>query len=180
MKEHTKSYVSLVTLLIVLVIFIQINVLTIMIFELKGTTNQVTKVTKEDIEVSKEVKEWSLKIPKINLSGKIEEGTDQEVINNTIGHFANTPCIEGNVGLIAGCYGYKENYFAELEKLQKGDVILYQYGDEKKEYQVTKNIVIDQKDWSNLSSAKENKITLITGVINEPEKRRCVQAEEIV
>lgn len=179
MKEHTKSYVSLVTLLIALVIFVQTNVLTIMIFELKGNTKLEKEITKEEMQAMEEMKEWKLTIPKIDISASIEEGTTEEIINNSIGHFANTPFLDGNIGLIAGCFGYKENYFANLDKLQQGDVILYQYGDIKKEYKVTKNVIIDQKDWSYLSSTKENKLTLITGVINEPEKRRCVQATKI-
>ncbi|MBO5479298.1 MAG: sortase [Clostridia bacterium] len=177
MKDHTKTYVSLLTLFIALVIFVQTNVLTIMIFELKGTTKQVAQTG--EIEPEEKIKEWKLKIPKIDVSGNIEEGTEEETINNSIGHFTNTPYLDGNVGLIAGCYGYKENYFADLEKLEQGDVILYQYGDQKKEYKVIHNNIIDQKDWSYLSSTNENKLTLITGVVNEPEKRRCVQAEEI-
>lgn len=179
MKEQTKPFVSLLTLFMALVIFIQTNVLTIMIFELKGSTKQECQVVaKEEQEVSK-TKEWQLKIPKINLVSTIEEGTTQEIINNGIGHFSNTPSLDGNVGLIAGCYGYKENDFANIEQLQQGDIIVYQYDGTEKKYQVTRNVVIDQKDWSYLSSTKENKLTLITGVLNEPEKRRCVQAEEM-
>lgn len=179
MKEHTKSYVNIVTLLIALVIFVQTNVLTIMIFELKGTTYKVETIQTQETEKVEETKEWIIKIPKIDLSANISEGTDEEVINNNVGHFTNTPYLDGNIGLIAGCYGYKENHFANLEKLEEGDVILYQYGDDQKEYKVIKNIVIDQKDWSYLSSTEENKLTLITGIVNEPEKRRCVQTEEV-
>lgn len=180
MKEHNKSYVSLLTLLIALVIFVQTNVLTIMIFELKGTTNKEVQVISEEKTVEvEETKEWKIKIPKIDISADIIEGTQEEVINDYVGHFTNTPYINGNIGLIAGCYGYKENYFADLEKLEEGDVILYQYGNEHMEYEVIKNVVIDQKDWSYLSSTEDNKLTLITGVINQPEKRRCVQAQEI-
>jgi len=36
------------------------------------------------------------------------------------------------------CDGYEENYFADLEKLEEGDVILYQYGEQYKQYQVTR------------------------------------------
>ena len=153
MKETTKSYLSLVTLLIVLVIFVQINVLTIMIYDLKGSITPQKIVTKEEIMQTKEISEWKISIPKIDMVGLIEEGT---------------------------CYGYKENYFSNLENLQQGDVICYQYGNAKKQYKVKDNIIIDQKDWSYLSSTKENKLTLITGVVNQPEKRRCVQAEEIL
>jgi LPXTG-site transpeptidase (sortase) family protein len=183
MKEHKSIYVCLLTLFAVLLIFIQVNVLTIMVFELMGTTNSVAvtedKIITETEENNEESKEWVLKIPKIDVCGIIEEGTDEEIINNSIGHFSSTPYLDGNVGLIAGCYGYKENYFANLDQLEEGDVLLYQYGDEHREYKVVSNAIIDQKDWSSLSSTEENKLTLITGVINESTKRRCIQAEEI-
>jgi LPXTG-site transpeptidase (sortase) family protein len=187
MKEHKSIYVCLLTLFAVLLIFVQMNVITIMIFELRGTTTKVAvtedKViaeTEEEENAEETTKEWILKIPKINVYGIVEDGTDEETINNSIGHFSNTPCLDGNIGLIAACYGYKENYFANLDQLEEGDVLLYQYGDEHREYKVVSNTIIDQKDWSNLSSTEENKLTLITGVINESSKRRCVQAEEII
>ena len=44
---------------------------------------------------------------------------------------------------------------------------------------MTKNIIIDEKDWTHLNNTNENKITLITGVVNKPEQRRCVQAKQI-
>ncbi len=139
MKEHTRLCVSLLTLFVTLVIFVQTNVLTIMIFTLKGETKQVIQVAKEtEEEVVQEKMKWQLNIPKISVSGTIVEGTDEETINKQIGHFTNTPCVEGNIGLVAGCDGYEENYFAKLENLELGDVILYQYGEEKKQYQVTR------------------------------------------
>lgn len=190
MKEHTKSYVSIVTLLIALVIFVQTNVLTLMIFQLKGAssqaqtvqTNEVVENTKdtEKTQDVKEITDWTIKIPRIDLTANIQEGTDEEIINNNVGHFTNTPNIDGNIGLIAGCYGYKENHFANLEKLTEGDVIIYQYGDQRKEYKVITNVIIDQKDWSYLTKTQENKLTLITGVVDSQEQRRCVQAIEII
>lgn len=138
-KEHTRLCVSLLTLFATLVIFVQTNVLTIMIFSLKGEERQVVQVEKEVATGGiQETKEWSLKIPKIKVSGTIVERTDEKTINTQIGHFENTPCLEGNIGLVAGCDGYEENYFADLEKLEEGDVILYQYGEQYKQYQVTR------------------------------------------
>lgn len=138
-KEHTRLCVSLLTLFVTLVIFVQTNVLTIMIFSLKREEKQVVQVEKEvKTGMIQETKEWQLSIPKIRVSGRIVEGTDEKTINKQIGHFGNTPCLEGNIGLVAGCDGYEENYFAQLEKLEQGDVILYQYGDEYKQYQVTR------------------------------------------
>lgn len=85
----------------------------------------------------------------------------------------------GIYGLIAASAGYKENYFSQLKDLIEGDVIIYIIGDNKKEYKVTKNIEIEETDWSHLSNREENMLTLITGILEKPENRRCVQAIEI-
>lgn len=181
MNCQSNKYVNLVTLIVVFIIFIQMNFIILMLFKLNDNkfenTNESTTVSKENVY---EIKEWNLKIPKINLSTNIKEGTSEEIINNNIGHFKETDYLEGNIGLIAGSNGYKENHFNKLEELQEDDVILYQYGDKEKQYRVIDNKIINQKDWSYLSKTKLNTITLITGVQNEPEKRRCVQAIEVI
>lgn len=182
MNCQSNKYVNLVTLIVVCVIFIQMNFFLFTLLNLKG--NEITN-TKESTavlheKVIEEIQEWNLKIPKIELVAEIKDGTNEDIINNYIGHFKETEYIEGNIGLIGGCSGYKENHFSRLEELQTGDVILYQYGNDQKQYKVIKNEIINQKDWSCLSKTKENKVTLITGIQNEPEKRRCVQAIEII
>ncbi len=180
MTNNKKCCACLVTLVVALIIFFQTNVLTIMIFELKGNTKQEEQITKEVVQETKNIaNEWKLNIPKINLSYTIEEGTTQEIIDNGIGHFADTAYLDGNIGLVAGCYGYNKNIFQNLDKLQENDVILYNYKGKQQIYQVMKNIIIDEKDWTHLNNTNENKITLITGVVNAPEQRRCVQAKQI-
>lgn len=184
MNCYSKRCINLVTLIIAIVIFIQTNFLTIMIFSLKNNDveTKTTKVeeNKEKLSTQENIEEWKLIIPKINVSAQIEEGTDGEVINNYIGHFTQTPTIDGNVGLVGASAGYKENHFAELEKLQQGDVIIYVKGENRKEYKVTTNVIISQTDWSYLSKTQDNRITLITGILEQPENRRCVQAVEII
>lgn len=179
MNCNSNKYVNLVTLIMVCIIFVQINVLTIMIFSLKKIEVEVEKEELLSNTSIVNTQEWKLKIPKIDVEAKIKEGTDENIINNSIGHFEETQYLEGNIGLVAGCNGYKENYFSRLEELQQGDVIIYEYGGNTKQYKVNLNEVIDQKDWSYLSDTKENKITLITGIKDNQEKRRCVQAIEI-
>ena len=183
MNCYSKRCINLVTLIIAIVIFIQTNFLTIMIFSLKNNDveTKTTKVeeNKEKLSTQETIEEWKLIIPKINVSAQIEEGTDGEVINNYIGHFTQTPSIEGNIGLVGASAGYKENHFAELEKLQQGDVIIYIKGENRKEYKVTTNVIISQTDWSYLSKTQDNRITLITCVENMYEYRRCIQAIEI-
>ena len=95
-----------------------------------------------------------------------------------IGHFEETSKDKGNVGLAAHNRGYENNYFAKLKELKEGDKIIYQYQNTKREYIITKHVIIKDTDWTNLEDTKENTITLITCVENEPEYRRCIQGVE--
>lgn len=178
-----KRCISIVTLIIAVIIFIQTNFLTLMIFSLKNNyvqaNSSVTKDTIKEKNAEAIEEEWRLVIPKINISAEIKEGTSGEVINNYVGHFEETPCDNGNIGLIAASAGYKENYFEKLKDLAEGDIVIYIKGDLKKEYKVTKNTIIKETDWSYLSTTEDNRLTLITGILEEPANRRCVQAVEV-
>ncbi len=180
-----KKCISLVTLVISIVLLIQTNVLTILIFNLKGeiTRNSVEKVQEvqeKNVDYKNETQEeWKLIIPKINIETSIKEGTDEEVINNNIGHFQETPYICGNIGLVGASCGYEKNYFSNLDELSNGDVVIYIKGNDRKEYKVIENTIINETDWSYLHSTSDNRITLITGILEQPQKRRCVQAVEI-
>ena len=117
------------------------------------------KNTQEEnlIQETQETSKWSLEIPSIDLNAPIAEGTTKEIMDEFIGHFEETVKINGNVGLIAHNRGYKNNYFANIKTLQKGDIIIYYY----------------------LEETQENTITLITCVENQPEYRRCIQGKEM-
>lgn len=182
MSCNSKQCINVVTLIIAVIVFIQTNFLTIMLLNLKDNKeNLISKIAYEEqkMEEKNTNEEWKLIIPKIDVSADIKEGTDGVIINNNIGHFTETPYEDGNIGLIAASAGYKENYFSRLHELQKGDIIKYIKGEIKKEYVVESNNVIEQTDWSYLSSTQDNRITLITGILEQPEKRRCVQAKQI-
>lgn len=122
---------------------------------------------------------WKLEIPKINLSANINFGTSEEVMNKYIGHFDNTSLWNGNVGLAAHNRGYPVNYFGRLKELQIGDEIKYTTVYGTKTYKVTISTIIQDTDWSYLEETKDNRITLITCVENQPKYRRCIQAVEI-
>lgn len=122
---------------------------------------------------------WYLEIPKINLKALISEGTEDKVLCNYIGHFSNTGILNGNVGLAAHNRGYEKNFFKDLKELEINDEIIYSYKNNKIVYKVNKIEEINSDDWSLLNISRENKITLITCVENEPEKRLCVQGIEI-
>ena len=121
---------------------------------------------------------WYLEIPCINLKANIKEGTTKEIMDDYIGHFEETSKDIVNIGLSAHNRGYKNNYFENLKKLKEGDIIYYQYQNVKREYVVTKHIIIKDTDWTKLEETDENIITLITCVENQPEYRRCIQGIE--
>lgn len=123
--------------------------------------------------------EWKLEIPKISLCAKISEGTTSKVMDKYIGHFMETSKDNGNVGLAAHNRGYKVNYFSDLKKLEKGDLVIYTYKGKSQKYTVTSKEIIKDTDWSKLENSKVNKLTMITCVENKPEYRLCVQATEI-
>ena len=136
---------------------------------------------KQDEEQAKNEKQeyWYLEIPCINLKADIKEGTSKETMDDFIGHFEETKKDIGNIGLAAHNRGYKNNYFEHLKDLQKGDIIYYQYQNIRKEYNVISQFIIKDTDWSVFEETKENILTLITCVENQPEYRRCVQAKEM-
>lgn len=122
---------------------------------------------------------WFLEIPKINLKANINFGTTEEVMNEFIGHFDETEVWTGNIGLAAHNRGYPVNYFGRLKELKRGDEIRYTTVYGTKIYKVAVSTIIEDTDWSYLQKTKENKLTLITCVENEPKYRRCIQAVEI-
>lgn len=136
-------------------------------------------VKKASVISSKEEADiWQIEIPKIGLIAKIEDGTDKQTLDKSVGHFEETKVEEGNVGLAAHNRGYDVNYFARLKELEEGDEIIYQHNDFKKIYEVKKCKIITDTDWEVLENTEDNNLTLITCVENEPNYRRCIQAEE--
>lgn len=122
---------------------------------------------------------WYITIPAIDLVAQIKEGTTEDILNTSVGHFTESSVLEGNVCLAAHNRGYEKNFFENLKKLSLNDVITYQYGNSKKTYSVKSITIIKETDWSYIEDTSQNKLTLITCVENEPEYRLCVQATEI-
>lgn len=117
----------------------------------------------------------TLEIPSINLKLSIAEGIENDVIAKYIGHFPSTALINGNVGLA----GHNTNEcFANLKEIKKGDEIVYNFLLGSKTYIVDTIVEIQEDDWRYLEDTKDNKITLITCIKNQPTKRLCIQATE--
>lgn len=122
---------------------------------------------------------WYLEIEKIELIAEIMEGTEEEILDNFIGHFSNTPVKIGNVCLAAHNRGYKNNYFSRLKELKIGDKINYYINGNKFVYKVEEILIIYETDWSMLENTKDNRITMITCIENREKYRLCVQAVRI-
>ena len=117
-----------------------------------------------------------IKIDKINFEGLIYEGTSMQTLSKGVGHFENTPYIDGNVCLAA----HNSNlYWAKLHTLSTGDKIHYTCSLGTKEYEVSNISKISETDWSSLENTDTNTLTLITCVKGQKNLRLCVQAKEI-
>ena len=117
----------------------------------------------------------SITINSINLiKAPIKEGTDMTTLNEYIGHFPSTSILEGNVAFCGHNRGYLKNYFENLKNVSLGDEIIYETKYETKIYKISEVKKVQETDVSVLQASKDNKITLITCVENEPELRLCV------
>lgn len=117
-----------------------------------------------------------IKIDKINFEGLIYEGTSMQTLSKGVGHFENTPYIDGNVCLAAH---NSNSYWAKLHTLSAGDKIHYTCFLGTKEYEVSNISKISETDWSSLENIDTNTLTLITCVKGQKNLRLCVQAKEI-
>lgn len=117
-----------------------------------------------------------IKIDKINFEGLIYEGTSMQTLAKGVGHFENTPYLEGNVCLAAH---NSNSYWANLHTLSTGDKIHYTCFLGTKKYEVSNISKISETDWSSLRNTDTNTLTLITCVKGQKNLRLCVQAKEI-
>lgn len=196
MSLYTRNAVNLISIIITIIIFFilnqidfqKINLKDISFKENSGITNNIQEeisseniISNEEESISQKENyeyDWFIEIPIIELVAPIEETVEKEVMNRSVGHFQNTSKWEGNVGLGAHNRGYQVNYFANIKKLKRGDIINYTYEGKIRQYEVSNIVIIKDTDWSYLENTEENKITLITCVENEPNYRRCIQGTE--
>lgn len=140
-------------------------------------TNDDGNVTKEDLtlKINGETVFGVINIPKINYEGLVYEGTNIETLDKGIGHFENSPFLEGNVCLAGHNYSGVWKY---LYTLQNGDKITYTSFLGTKEYEVNKVVQVNATDWTLLEDTDDNILTLVTCVKNELNLRLIVQAIE--
>lgn len=120
-----------------------------------------------------------LTIEKIGLTATVKEGSTSDVLKEYIGHIPETSKYDGNIGLAAHNRGNKYSYFARINELEKGDILVYQTKFYTRKYKVNKKAVILETDWSLLEDDGKNKLTLITCIAEKRNQRLCVQAIQI-
>lgn len=122
-----------------------------------------------------------LKIPRLSIEAPIKDGTSQEVMRTSIGHFIESNYWNGNVALASHNGGTNAHYFEKINQLTTNDEIEYitKYGTRK--YKVKSIQKIESTDWSKVvkNDGKENIITLITCINGKPKYRLCVRGVEI-
>ena len=121
----------------------------------------------------------TLKIPELDLSVKIYEGTTNSVLAKGVGHFKDTSIWNGNVCLAAHNRGTND-YFGEIHELDYGDTIKLTTKKGTRTYKVYSIKKISVNDTSRLQGTADNIITLITCVKNQADDYRwCVQGYEV-
>lgn len=120
----------------------------------------------------------TLKIPAIDLTVKIYQGTGSDTLKKGAGHFTNTSIWNGNACFAAHNRG-ANSYFGEIHTLENGDRITLTTKEGTRMYAVTSVAKISETDNSMLESTSENCITLFTCVRDQREYRWCVRAVEI-
>ena len=109
---------------------------------------------------------------------KIYEGTTPETLNIGIGHFEESPIINGNVSLAGHNRGYDSNPFEKLKNIKKGSKVIYKAMNKLYNYEIIEKEKIEETDFSKIERIGSI-LTLITCIENERNHRLCVTAKEI-
>lgn len=120
----------------------------------------------------------TLKIPALDLSVKVYQGTDSKTLAKGVGHFEETSIWNGNVALAAHNRGVN-NYFGQIHTLEIGEKITLTTKLGTRTYKVTNVCKVSETDRSGLAASSENMLTLYTCVRNQRDARWCVTAVEV-
>lgn len=124
-----------------------------------------------------------LKINKLQVEAPIRDGTSQEIMRTSIGHFYESDYWNGNVSLASHNGGTNAHFFEKINTLNVNDEIEYITKQGARKYRVQSIKKIENTDWSLVvknNNQSENTITLITCINNQPNYRLCVRGVEIL
>ena len=116
-----------------------------------------------------------LKIPAVDLTVKVYEGTDSSTLRKGAGHFVDTSIWDGNVCIAAHNRGVN-HHFGRLHELEMGNKITLTTKLGTRTYEVVSVEKVNELDDSGLAPTAENQLTLYTCVRNQREARWKVVA----
>ena len=120
----------------------------------------------------------TLKIPAIDLSVKVYQGTDSSTLMRGGGHFKDTSIWDGNVCIAGHNRGVRDD-FGELHTLEPGDTITWTTKLGTRTYEVVSVQKVKETDTSGTAATTDNRLTLYTCVRDQRAYRWQVQAVEI-
>ncbi len=120
----------------------------------------------------------TLKIPAIGLTVGIYEGTGSAPLLKGAGHFTNTSIWDGNVALAGHNRGVR-NDFGKIHTLKSGDTITLTTMLGTRTYAVASVEKVSVNDSSGTAATTDNRVTLYTCVMNQPEYRWCVTVVQV-
>lgn len=138
-----------------------------------STTSGYTEVTDDLYYANGSL--GTLKIPAIGLTVKVYQGTDSAALKKGAGHFTDTSIWDGNVAL-AGHNRGVANHFGKIHTLEAGDTITLTTQLGTRTYAVTSVEKVSVTDNSGTAATTDNRVTLYTCVMNQPDYRWCVTA----
>lgn len=124
-----------------------------------------------------------LLIPKLNIEAPIRDGTTQEIMKTSVGHFIESDYWNGNVSFASHNGGTNAHYFEKIHLLNENDEIKYITKLGTKTYKVQEIKRIKSTDWTMVMANSEldvkNTVTLITCINGFDNYRLCVRGIEI-
>ena len=123
-----------------------------------------------------------LKIPAIDVSTVVVEGTTASALRAGAGHYVNTP-LPGEVGNV-GIAGHRTTYgkpFADLDRLKPGDEVVLETPLGTHIYRVSRDpFVVEATDWSVISQTPAPTLTLTACHPKGSARQRIVVRAEMV
>ena len=117
----------------------------------------------------------TLKIPAIDLSTKVYQGTGSSVLAKGAGHFPDTSIWAGNVCIAGHNRGVRDD-FGDLHTLEPGDTVTWTTKLGTRTYEVVSVQKVLETDTSSTAATSDDRLTLYTCVRNQRDYRWCVTA----
>ncbi len=197
MKKKIKVTIAISSILFIIFAIMEINIYKLAYEKNKSESVETLRYAYEQIDKKSEIsgnKQFDVKendvigilvIPKLQVEAPVKEGTSQEIMKTSVGHFIESDYWNGNVSFASHNSGTSMHFFENINMLDINDEIEYitEYGERK--YKVKSIDIIEDTDWSMVvknnekSENRENTITLITCINGQPNYRLCVRGVEI-